>query len=216
MQKVLKFLTTLKKNNNKEWFDKNKNKFLEVKAECETFIDKLLPGIQKFDKRISKDLKGKDYLFRIYKDVRFSKDKTPYKTHMGASVGPGGRKTAVPGYYIHMEPNNSFVAGGLYDAEPDVLKAVRQEIDYNGETFVKILKSKPFSKYFKKLDEWDVLKNVPKGFEKDNKYAEYLKHKHFIVSTKIKDKDLESPAKLVEAMKAMYPFIEYLRHASDK
>lgn len=216
MQKTFKFLTALKKNNNKEWFDKNKDKFLESKAECEALIDKLLPGVQKFDKRISKDLKGKDYLFRIYKDVRFSKDKTPYKTHMGASVSPGGRKTAIPGYYIHMEPNNSFVAGGLYDAEPDVLKSVRQEIDYNGEKFVKILKSKPFSNYFKKLDEWDVLKNVPKGFEKDHKYAEYLKHKHFIVSTKIKDKDLENPAKLVEAMKAMYPFIEFLRHASEK
>src|SRR5262245_38528952 len=102
MQSTLKFLSTLKKNNNKEWFDKNKEKYLDAKAETEAMIDKLLAGLQKFDKRISKDLKGKDYLFRIYKDVRFSKDKTPYKTNMGASISPGGRKTAIPGYYIHV------------------------------------------------------------------------------------------------------------------
>jgi uncharacterized protein (TIGR02453 family) len=216
MQATLKFLSTLKKNNNKEWFDKNKEKYLAAKAESEELVDKLVVGLQKFDKRISKDLKGKDYLFRIYKDVRFSKDKTPYKTNLGASISPGGKKSAVPGYYIHIEPGNSFAAGGMYDPEPDVLKAVRQEIDYNGDKFEKLLKSKTHSKYFKKLDEWDVLKNVPKGYEKDHKYADYLKHKHFIVSTGISDKDLDKPTKILDAFKAMYPFLEYLRHAAEK
>ena len=216
MQNTLKFLSALKKNNNKDWFDRNKDKYLAAKAETEALVDKVLSGVHKFDKRISKELKGKDYLFRIYKDVRFSKDKTPYKVNMGASISPGGKKTAIPGYYIHVEPNNSFAAGGLYSAEPEVLKAVRQEIDYNGDKFEKILKSKPHSKYFKKLDEWDVLKNVPKGFDKDHKYAKYLKHKHYIVSTKISDKDLNNPSKIAEIFKAMYPFIEYLRQASEK
>jgi uncharacterized protein (TIGR02453 family) len=216
MQLTLKFLTALKKKNNRDWFEANKEKYLAAKAETELLLDKLIPGITKFDKRISKELQGKDYLFRIYKDVRFSKDKTPYKTHMGASVAPGGRKSSVPGYYIHIEPNNCFLAGGLYGPEPDMLKAVRQEIDYNGAKFVKILNSKPFSNYYNGLDEMDVLKTVPKGFEKDNKYLEFLKHRHFIVSTKIKDKDLENAAKLVDALKAMYPFLEYLRHATEK
>ncbi len=216
MQLTLKFLSTLKKNNNREWFEANKEKYLAAKAETEVLLDKLIAGLVKFDKRISKDLTGKDYIFRIYKDVRFSKDKTPYKTNMGASISPGGRKTAIPGYYIHIEPNNCFLAGGLYGPEPDLLKAVRQEIDYNGAKFVKILKSKPFSNYYKGLDDWDVLKTVPKGFDKENKYLEFLKHKHFIVSTKITDKDLENPAKLLGAFKAMYPFLEYLRHATEK
>ncbi|MDZ4666011.1 MAG: DUF2461 domain-containing protein [Bacteroidota bacterium] len=216
MQSTLKFLSALKKNNNREWFEANKEKYLASKAETEVLLDKLIAGLIKFDKRISKDLIGKDYIFRIYKDVRFSKDKIPYKTNMGASISPGGRKTVIPGYYIHVEPNNCFLAGGLYGPEPDMLKAVRQEIDYNGAKFVKVLKSKPFSNYYKGLDDWDVLKTVPKGFDKENKYLEFLKNRHFIVSTKIKDKDLENPAKLLAAFKAMYPFLEYLRQATEK
>lgn len=216
MQSTLKFLSALKKNNNRDWFEANKDKYLAAKLETEGFLDKLIAGILKFDKRINKDLTGKASLFRIYKDVRFSKDKTPYKINMGAGISPGGKKTAIPGYYIHIEPNNCFVAGGLYGPEPDVLKSVRQEIDYNGAKFVKLLKSKPFINHFKGLDDWDVLKTVPKGFDKENKYLEYLKHKHFIVSTKIKDKDLENPAKLIGICKTMYPFLAYLRQAAEK
>ncbi len=96
MQSTLKFLSTLKKNNNREWFEANKEKYLASKAETEVLLDKLIAGLVKFDKRISKELTGKDYIFRIYKDVRFSKDKTPYKTNMGASISPGGRKTVIP------------------------------------------------------------------------------------------------------------------------
>jgi uncharacterized protein (TIGR02453 family) len=216
MKHTLSFLSSIKKNNNRDWFEANKEKYLAAKAETEVLLDKIIPSLIKFDKRINKDLVGKDCIFRIYKDVRFSKDKTPYKTNIGASISPGGRKSSIPGYYIHVEPNNCFIAGGLYAPEPDALKAVRQEIDYNGAKFGKILKSKPFSNYYKGLDEIDVLKTVPKGFEKENKYLEYLKHRHFIVSVKIKDKDLENPAKLIAALKAMFPFLEYLRHATEK
>lgn len=219
MKTTLDFLSVLKKNNNKEWFDANKHKYLVAKEELEGVVTKIISGIQKFDKRIGKDLQAKNCIFRIYKDVRFSKDKTPYKTNLGASINPGGKKSLLAGYYVHIEPNNSFVGGGVYMPEPDQLKAIRQEIDYNAAPLLKIFKNKSFSEYYKGLDEIDKLKTVPKGYDKEHEHLELLKHKHFIVSYPLKDKDLTSPKAvetIVKACKAMHPFLEYLRHATEK
>lgn len=219
MKATLNFLTALNKNNNKEWFDANKHHYLKAKDEVEEFVSKIITGIQKFDKRIDKELEAKKCVFRIYKDVRFSKDKTPYKTNMGASINPGGKKSLLAGYYVHIEPSKSFVAGGVYMPEPDQLKAIRQEIDYNAEPLIKLFKSKSFSNYFNGLDEIDKLKLVPKGYYKDHKHLELLKHKHFIVSHELKDKDITGPKAIdtiVNACKAMHPFLDYLRQATEK
>src|SRR6218665_718121 len=165
MEKPISFLKALKNNNSKEWFDANKDKYLAAKEEFEGLVDQLIKGIHKFDKQLPADMKGKDCTFRIYKDVRFSKDKTPYKTNMGASINPGGKKSLVAGYYFHLEPGgNSFLAGGVYMPEPPVLNVVRQEIDYNPEPLLKVLKSAAFKKYFKGLDEEGQLKTAPKSF----------------------------------------------------
>jgi uncharacterized protein (TIGR02453 family) len=217
MKKTLVFLKSLKSNNNKEWFDKNKNTYLEAKEEFEQFIDKIIKDIVKFDKKISPELKGKDCTFRIYKDVRFSKDKTPYKTNFGASINPGGKKSLVAGYYMHVEPGNSFLAGGVYMPEPDMLNAIRQEIDYNPDAFLKILKSASFKKYFKGLDEEDKLKSAPKGFDKDHPHIEILKNKHFLVSYPVSDKQLNDKKVgkiIVDGFKAMFPLMQYLREAA--
>jgi uncharacterized protein (TIGR02453 family) len=217
MKKILQFLKAIKSNNNKEWFDANKEKYLEAKAEYEVFIDSLLKGIHKFDKKISSDLKGKDCTFRIYKDVRFSKDKTPYKSNFGASINPGGKKSLVAGYYLHIEPGASFLAGGVYMPEPEMLNAIRQEIDYNSAAFLKILKSSEFKKYFKGLDEDGKLKTAPKGFEKDHPQVEILKNKHFVVSYQLSDKQVEDKSlenTILSGFKAMHPFLEYLRGAT--
>lgn len=217
MKKILHFLRAIKSNNNKDWFDKNKEQYLEAKAEYEILIDSLIKGIHKFDKKIASDLKGKDCTFRIYKDVRFSKDKTPYKSNFGASINPGGKKSLVAGYYLHIEPGASFLAGGVYMPEPEMLNAIRQEIDYNSAAFLKILKSASFKKYFKGLDEEGKLKTAPKGFEKDHPQVEILKNKHFVVSYKISDKMLEDKSLeslVLNGFKAMYPFLEYLREAT--
>jgi len=219
MQKTLAFLKNLKSNNNKDWFDTNKKSYLLAKEEFETFVDKLIQGIAKSDKKISPDMKGKDCTFRIYKDVRFSKDKTPYKTNMGASINPGGRKSLVAGYYFHCEPGGSFLAGGVYMPEPEILQAIRQEIDYNPDALLKVMRSASFKKYFKGLDEEDKLKNPPKGFDKEHEHIELLKNRHFIVSYDISDKqmlgkDLEK--EVIAGFKAMQPFLEYLREATDK
>lgn len=217
MEKTTEFLKKLKTNNNREWFEANKEKYIVAKAEYEALIDQIITGIRKFDKKISPDLKGKDCTFRIYKDVRFSKDKTPYKTNMGASINPGGKKSLVAGYYLHIEPGASFLAGGVYMPEPPMLNAIRQEIDYNSAPLLKILKSASFKKYFKGFDDEGKLKTVPKGFDKEHPQIELLKNKHFVVSHPLSDKQLSAKnlqAVVLEGFKAMHPLMEYLRAAT--
>lgn len=219
MNTVLSFLKQLKQNNSKEWFDANKDKYLTAKDTFETMVEKLIKDLARTDKQIDPNLKVKDCVFRIYKDVRFSKDKTPYKTNMGASFNPGGKKSPTPGYYVHLEPGASFVAGGVWMPAPDALAAIRQEIDYNGAMLTKIMKATTFKTYFNGLDEIDVLKTAPKGFEKDHPLMDLLKHKHFIVSHPLSDKqvtgkDLET--EVIKICKAMLPFIQFLRTAMDK
>jgi uncharacterized protein (TIGR02453 family) len=216
METTLHFLKKLKINNNREWFDSNKTEYLASKEIFEEFVSELIKGINKFDKKVSLDLKPKDCTFRIYKDVRFSKDKTPYKNNMSASINPGGKKSNIPGYYFHLEPDACFLAGGVYMPMPDVLKAIRQEIDYNPLPLINILKSASFKKEFNGLDEEDKLKNPPKGFNKDHAHSEILKNRHFIVSQKFENKVIlkkEGLIKTLDSFKAMYPFLDYLRKA---
>jgi len=216
METTLNFLKKLKINNNREWFDSNKTEYLASKEIFEEFVSELIKGINKFDKKVSLDLKPKDCTFRIYKDVRFSKDKTPYKNNMSASINPGGKKSNIPGYYFHLEPDACFLAGGVYMPMPDVLKAIRQEIDYNPLPLINVLKSASFKKEFNGLDEEDKLKNPPKGFNKDHAHSEILKNRHFIVSQKFENKVIlkkEGLSKTLDSFKAMYPFLDYLRRA---
>ena len=216
METTLHFLKKLKINNNREWFDSNKTEYLASKEIFEEFVSELIKGINKFDKKVSLDLKPKDCTFRIYKDVRFSKDKTPYKNNMSASINPGGKKSNIPGYYFHLEPEACFLAGGVYMPMPDDLKAIRQEIDYNPLPLINILKSASFKKEFNGLDEEDKLKNPPKGFNKDHAHSEILKNRHFIVSKKSENKVIlkkEGLIKTLDSFKAMYPFLDYLRKA---
>ena len=216
METTLHFLKKLKINNNREWFDSNKTEYLDSKEIFEEFVSELIKGINKFDKKVSLDLKPKDCTFRIYKDVRFSKDKTPYKNNMSASINPGGKKSNIPGYYFHLEPDACFLAGGVYMPMPDVLKAIRQEIDYNPLPLINVLKSASFKKEFNGLDEEDKLKNPPKGFNKDHAHSEILKNRHFIVSQKFENKVIlkkEGLIKTLDSFKAMYPFLDYLRKA---
>ena len=181
MDKTIDFLKKIKNNNQRDWFEVNKDKYLSAKEEFEIEVEKIIKGVAKFDKSINPDLKGKDCTFRIYKDVRFSKDKSPYKTNMGASISPGGKKSLIAGYYLHVEPGSAFLAGGAWMPEPETLQAIRQEIDYNPTPLLKILKSAAFKKYFKGLDEEGKLKTAPKGFEKDHPQLELLKNKSFVL-----------------------------------
>ena len=212
---ILKFLKILSKNNNRDWFEKNKDEYLQAKEEFELFVGKFLVELIKFNPSLN-GLNPKKLPFRIYRDVRFSKDKRPYKTNMGAGFSPNGKLVQEPGYYLHIQPGGSFLAGGIYMPDPVNLSKVRQEIDYNGEKLEKILNDKKFKKWFKGFSEFDKLKTVPKGYAKDHPRLDWLKHKTFIVSHEFMDaevKDKKFLKKLTEISKAMKPLIEYLKEA---
>lgn len=214
---TLKFIRDLKKNNNKPWFDVNRKKYEDAKADFVSFVEILITAIGKFDPAVS-SLKAKECIFRINRDVRFSKDKSPYKTNMGTYINPGGKKVNTPGYYFHCEPGQSFAAGGLYVPEPALLAKVRQEIDYNFDEWKKIVNNKTFKKYFPKVDGIEVLSRPPKGYSDDNPAIAFLKMKSYIVSRPLTDaqlthKDLvKDVSRTFETMK---PMIDFLHHAMN-
>ncbi|MDR6920597.1 DUF2461 domain-containing protein [Chryseobacterium sp. 2987] len=205
------FLNKLTKNNNREWFNENKNLYTESQGNVVDFLDELIKEMSGFDEELGK-IDAKKSLFRIYRDTRFSKDKAPYKTNFGASLGMG-KGSQKGGYYLHLEPGKSFLAGGIYMPESSVLKEVRKEISLYGEDFLKILHNKEFKKHFPELDQDDKLKKVPQGFEKEDPMAEYLKLKNFIVVYSLKDEDVlnKSAVKnLAKIFKVMKPFNDFL------
>jgi uncharacterized protein (TIGR02453 family) len=215
---TLDFLTKLGKNNNREWFEKNRAQYEAAKADVEACVEKIIPAIRKFDKRIGDDITAKKSLFRIYRDVRFSGDKRPYKTNMGAYVSPGGKKTIAPGYYIHIEPGKAFLAGGMWMPPAPELGKIRQEIDYNLDEFKKILKAKSFKDCFGDLDQEDTLATAPKGYPKDHPGIDILKLKSFVAITGLSDKEVLSKdfVKTVEkTFKAMKPLNDFLQRAID-
>jgi uncharacterized protein (TIGR02453 family) len=215
---TLSFLSKLAKNNNKEWFDKNRPAYETAKADFKKFIEEMIISAAKFDPAI-KHLEAKNCIFRINRDIRFSANKAPYKNNLGAILNPGGKKSFTAGYYIQVQPaGNSFIAGGMWQPETPLLNAIRQEIDYNAAEFKKILNAKDFRKLFGKLSDEDKLKTVPKGYDKTHPEIELLKHKSFIVVHDLKDSDVTSKnfAKHCnEVMKAMLPLNKFLRRACD-
>ncbi|MGZ3862343.1 MAG: DUF2461 domain-containing protein [Bacteroidia bacterium] len=214
MKKANDFLKKLKKNNNKEWFDKNRTVYEEAKAEFSEIVQDVLNRVAKFDKSMA-GMEAKKTLFRINRDIRFSKNKDPYKTNFGSNMSPGGKKSLLAGYYLHMEPGKCFLAGGCYMPEPAQLAAIRQEIDYDFKNFKKILEQKDFKKYFGGLSDEEKLVNPPKGYDKENPAVEYIKYKHFIAYHEVPDKIVMSPKfpqYAADVFKAMYPFIVFLRN----
>lgn len=209
---TLQFLRNLQKNNNRDWFNDNKTFYQEAQQDVISFVEKLIEEIAAFDEEVGK-LDAKKSLFRIYRDTRFSKDKSPYKTNFGASLGMG-KGGQVSGYYLHIEPGKSFLAGGVYMPESSVLKKVRQEISAFGEEFKLILENDDFRNYFRGLSVEDKLKKVPQGFENDDKMAEFLKLKHFVVTHPVSDEQLLADdatiefAKIYKAMKPLNDFLE--------
>ncbi len=214
LEKSLSFLSMLKENNYKEWFHENKPVYEEAKEEFELLVNQLIGIVGQFDKSLG-ILEPKDCIFRIFRDIRFSKDKTPYKTNFGAFIARGGRKGENGGYYFHLEPENSLLAGGIWMPQPDLLKALRTEIYNNTDEFIAIVSSKEFKKYFGSIDNDYVLKTAPKDYPKDWPHIDLLKHKSYTVSNLFTDKILTGPSLLEhtsEVFKAMFPFNTYMNH----
>ncbi|MEP6927017.1 MAG: DUF2461 domain-containing protein [Ginsengibacter sp.] len=217
---TVSFLKELKKNNNKPWFDNHREKYLLAKFDFENFIDKLLASTSAFDNDI-KELQVKNCTFRINRDIRFSKDKTPYKTNMGASFNRGGKKSIFAGYYFHLEPGGkSFAGGGLWMPTPYELKKLRQEIDYCFPEFKKIITNPAFKSQYPGLEMNDgqMLVNVPKGYDKENPAASFLKLKSFVATKNIPDALLTSTALIREvalAFKALMPLVTFMNRSME-
>jgi uncharacterized protein (TIGR02453 family) len=184
------FLGKLAKNNDRDWFEKNKEKYLGIKEEFEEFITDLYHKILEFDESISGQ-DPKKMVFRIYRDVRFSKDKRPYKKFISAGISAEGKGMGKPGYYLQLEPGNkSFLCAGLFSPPADVLARVRQEIDYNGDGLQKIINEKSFKKNFSEFWKDDSLKTAPKGYAKDHPHIEWLKLKSFVALHRFADEEV--------------------------
>ncbi len=215
--KTFAFLKALKKNNNRDWFNEHKSEYENAKDNVLGFIQELVVAFSTFDSSL-RGLEAKDCLFRIYRDTRFSKDKTPYKTNLGASINAGGKKSMGPGYYVHLEPGGSFIAGGIWMPPADEVKKIRQEIDYNGKDLKKILTKPSFKKAFGGLSREHALKTAPKGYPKDHPDIELLKLNSFIVWKNVSDKDILGPKSiktLTTLGKEMKPLMDFLKTALD-
>ncbi|KIA85175.1 DUF2461 domain-containing protein [Flavobacterium sp. AED] len=183
---TLQFLDDLKANNNRDWFLENKKRYEVVKKEYQQLVADLLDVMKPMDSALEM-LEVKNCTFRINRDIRFSKDKTPYKSHLGVWLSSGAKGLNRSGYYIHLEKGASFIAGGLYCPEAEDLKKMRKEIAYFHDDLEAILEEKNFKKEFKDFDrnEKNTLKNPPRGYEKEHPAIEFLKLKSFESSQKI-------------------------------
>ncbi len=214
---VFAFLNELKNHNNKEWFDANRERYESTRSEFKIFTENLLQNCMQFDADL-KGLEVKNCLFRINRDVRFSQNKDPYKINYALSLTKGGKKTFYAGYYFHLQPGECFAGGGIYGPQPDILKAVRNEIYFHYSEFESILSEKKFRKHYSGLDKIEMLKNPPKGFADDSPAMEYLKHKHFVISTRFTDHQIQAKtflSEITEKFEALHPFIAFLNRAVD-
>jgi uncharacterized protein (TIGR02453 family) len=214
-KETLDFLTKLEKNNNREWFLNNKSAFDAANDNIAAFTGALISLIGKFDPAVA-GIDPKTCLFRIYRDIRFSKDKSPYKTNLGAYIAPGGRKSMQPGYYFHIQPGRCFFAGGKHMPDGSELQKIRTAIDKDLAGFRKIVEKKSYRDLFGEL-RGDQLKSAPKGFDPESPAIEFLKLKEFMAWVEFpSDKEVTTadfPKTLAKMAKEMYPLISFLRNA---
>lgn len=207
---LIQFLTDLANNNSREWFEANRKRYEIEKAEFQQVIGYLLKEIGQFENLNGQEIKHCSY--RINRDIRFSSDKSPYKKNFGCSFEEGGKKSGRAGYYLHIQPGNSFLAGGAWGPTKEQLAAIRQEIDYNGGDLVKILETPTFKVLFPKV-EGEALKNMPKGYPKDHQFIELLKQNQLYVMHKYTDNQVVEAGfldKVVSHCHTMKPFADWL------
>ena len=202
---VLTFLSELKKNNNRDWFEDHKSEFKKEQKITKAFFEQLFQRLNTHDEVDSHKM------FRIYRDVRFSKDKTPYKTHLAASyhrIKPQKRG----GYYLHIEPGNTFLAAGFWNPEKQDLLRIRKEFEIDDKPMRDLLKAQSFTKVFNGL-EGDELKTAPKGFDKEHPAIDLIRKKQYIVTRKFSDKEVVAPEFITQvnnSFMAVRPWFDYM------
>jgi uncharacterized protein (TIGR02453 family) len=214
---TLAFLTDLKANNSKAWFDANRKSYEAARTDFLQLVGELIRGLSAQDPDIGQTpLDPKQCVFRLNRDVRFSANKDPYKTNFGAWFNKGGKQLNAAGYYLNLEPGNCFLADGLYMPEPDVLTAIRQEIDYNLSEFEQLLNAPAFTGYFGGLNRDNTLQRPPKGYAPDNPAIEYLKLKSFTAWHRLPDDALTQPhltEHVLNVFGGLQPMVAYLNRA---
>ncbi len=206
------FLAELDQNNNREWFAENKTRYQELHAGLIDWIAELQSYLAQFDEKML-DIVPKNALFRIYKDARFAKGKAPYKTHFGIHLVTSGSRSDFTraGYYIHIEPGASFIAGGAHAPSPEWLKAIRANWAQDGDEFLRILKSSSFKKEFQ--IEGSTLTRPPKGYLQDEPYIELLKYKTIVARHQLNDKIVTGPnftGECIKLFQVYKPFRDFL------
>lgn len=215
MKEVLAFLKKLSANNNREWFAENKASYEKAKMLFDKSVEELLLRMSVIDPSLA-GVNLKDCLWRIYRDTRFSPDKTPYKRHFGAFIAKGGKKAGHGGYYIHVEPDNCFIGGGVWRPDPKLLKKLRQNVYVHIDEFLQIIENKDFKKVYHSFDTEEALKTVPREFPKDFSHPELLKLKHFVVSKEVDEAFFDKKDWLnevihdFEVLKPMNDFLNYV------
>ena len=216
MRSYLKFLSQLAENNSKEWMDANKKWYQETRGEFLEDVEVFLKQLSELEPEFSA-FKPKECVFRQNRDIRFSANKNPYKLNFGAYFSPGGKKSDGPGYYVQVQPGNSFFGGGIWMPPSDVLKKIRKEIDYSGSELEKIESETEFKKLFGEISG-EKLKTSPRDYDADHPYIEYLKLKSFTVTRPISDKDVDSGNYInlaMEGFRKMKPFNDFLAQAIE-
>jgi uncharacterized protein (TIGR02453 family) len=218
LESNIQFLSSLSQYNEKVWMDANKKWYEKEKQTFLGFVQTVINQLAEEEPALL-GLNAKDCMFRINRDIRFSKDKSPYKTNFGAHISPEGKKSHKAGFYIHISPsNNSFIGGGIWMPEPKDLKKIRQEIDYNWEEFSNIISSPDFIDLFGDLSQEEKLSRPPKEYNRDNPAIEYLKLKSFTAARNITDKEIahsDMAALSIQIYKTIQPLLRFLDRALD-
>lgn len=213
---TLDFLKELVENNNREWFQANKESYDKARENVIQLAAAVIGKLHKVDPTVSADLDPKKCVMRIYRDIRFSKNKTPYKNNFGISLPTLGSKLGGVEYYLQIQPGKSFIAGGYWMPEAEHLKAIRQEIDYNAADLKKVIDDKDFVSLFGEFRKQDQLKTTPKGYDADNENIDLLRLKSFIAVHQLKDKEITSAKaadEIVDMCSRIYPLNVFLKNA---
>lgn len=213
---TLNFLKELVQNNNREWFQENKQRFEAAKENVIAFTGELIAELKKADPTLVSDIDPKKCVMRIYRDIRFSLDKTPYKNNFGISKLPSGVKSDEIGYYVHIQPGASFAGGGYWMPQAEHLKAIRQEIDYNADELKRIIDAPDFKKLFGEFRSQEQLKSIPRGYDPEGENIDLIKLKSFAAMHSFTDEELmkpDSPKRIAGILARIYPLTVFLNNA---
>ncbi len=219
-KQTLSFLINLKNNNHKTWFDAHRKEYQEARTNFLEVISQLIDGLSEFDEDVAMShLDPKKCIMRINRDIRFSKDKTPYKTNFFTFLNKDGKKSPFGGYYLSVDAEESFCGGGIYMPEASILSNIRQEIDYQFEEWQEIVGDKQLIAHYQEVKPSVKLTRPPKGYDKDNPAIEWIKCKGYYTQKMLNPSDLHAPdfvEQVLEAFRAVKPLIDFINRGIDE